>query len=305
MSNIDKKIFSYFTLCLLSLLVARHSMFYLPLERIYTEFGYSQSIVGIFLIPVTCSFGLLFFFSRKITSLSNIEMLRYSLIGLLPIVINLIFSEKPFLESIWSTLTYSYNSASPRPSFLILVPIILSIYVSQWKYNLVVIILALSYVFLKSGAVGSDNFILYYMTIFVLFSRFSEKLHALSERYFYASGLSALLVYVSISVLIGKLHIDRIGLELELLFAVVFLYLIYFIVNLVLSIHTIGFRSLPRFNVFYFYISQAVFFNLVGSLNIAWDIIRVIVICCAIIFASICLSIFAYSIDRRIISNWR
>ena len=65
-ADFDRKVFKFATAILLLSMIFRHAMFYLDFGRINTEMGFDQSLFGVFLIPVTASFGCIFFWERKV-----------------------------------------------------------------------------------------------------------------------------------------------------------------------------------------------------------------------------------------------
>ena len=46
-------------------MAVRHWMFYLPVGQITTEMGVVQPIIGVWLIPVTASLGMFYYFGRN------------------------------------------------------------------------------------------------------------------------------------------------------------------------------------------------------------------------------------------------
>ena len=68
-NNFDRKLFKLAVAFLLLCMTFRHAMLYLDFGRINTEMGFDQSLFGVFLIPVTASFGCIFFWERSRISL--------------------------------------------------------------------------------------------------------------------------------------------------------------------------------------------------------------------------------------------
>ncbi|MDA8602029.1 hypothetical protein N9L89_04385, partial [Gammaproteobacteria bacterium] len=115
----------------------RHWMFYLPLEQISTEMGVNQPNLGVWLIPVTASLGMFYYFGRNPPDLSFYQIIRICFIGMIPMVIAFI---RGGFENIFAYTIYDPTS---RPSFLILLPIALSVLVSQLSNHRIRILILL------------------------------------------------------------------------------------------------------------------------------------------------------------------
>ena len=233
------------TYVLSTLLIIRHSSYYLD-GGIITEFGFNQPIRDILLIPITGSFGLLFYWGR----LSKIKIQNWQIIRLLLIILTVIIMNRSIIGyDIFEIVTYSVTDYDKRrPIFLILIPICLSMIISRFKHlrGISFIIVLFSFAFL------SNNFILYYATLILTAAMLSEKFLFLHK------AKISVVIFASIFVCIIYFRIERLNFLLELLYVISF-------VSLLIRVATITgshILQLPSFSILYFYIVQGTLYTL-------------------------------------------
>ena len=248
----DRTLFKSFTLVLLFFMIIRHSMFYLNTGFINTEMGFNQSFFGVLLLPVTSSFGCLFFWERASFSLSRRDIIRLFIIASIPIILCYIET-----GSVMSLLQYTIYDYKQRPSFLILMPIALAILVGSYLqlfWQRLMLALLILYFF-------GNIFLAYYLSIFIIFSAFqSIKL----AREIQSSFLS-LFIYIVCIFLVYYFQIVRVEFMLELAMTFGYLGAIFFLLRLLPRVNKIiaNFKIVEHVSIFYFYLSQAVIFILI------------------------------------------
>ena len=134
-------------------------MYYFPVGKIQTEMGFSQPLVGIFLIPVTASFWCIIFWARKSPKLNRLNIFKFMILALVPFFIAFIKS-----EPLTSILVYDINDHSKRPSFIILLLIAFAVLITQAKivYSMLSIALLIIFYNLSVGMSFVSYYTLFY-----------------------------------------------------------------------------------------------------------------------------------------------
>lgn len=253
-SGFDRRIFKFATAILLLCMTFRHAMFYLDFGRINTEMGFDQSLFGVFLIPVTASFGCIFFWERSRISLRRNDVIRLLLIALLPVMLAY------RVHDIQSLFTYPIDAMAKRPSFFILLPIVISVLLS-WIFLLR--LLSLLPIFLVNYLLG-DIFLVHYITIFLTFA----VLQTVPMIRKLQKSFASLVIYTGCVSIVVFFEIKRIGFILELLLAGGFVGAIFYLSSLIskLAAKIAENRFIDQLSVFYFYLFQALAFTAISSL---------------------------------------
>ena len=252
----DKIIFKRFSALLLLLMVVRHWQFYFPTELVLREFGFLQPILGMLLIPVTVSFGFLAFWGRNSGALSRNRAIKLFGIFIVPLVL------AAYHGDIWSVISYGVYDFGRRPSFLILVPIVFSIYASSLSTvprGLIVGVLGIS-VF----TISNVSFVLYYSLMFVVFAFISHFICKISRYRFVF--LSSITVQIVCFIALKSCSIERLGFLMEFVWGVSYISSLYYVVHKFWgseSTTVFDDKILRRLNVFSFYLSQAIYYFLI------------------------------------------
>lgn len=266
-ADFDRKLFKFATAILLLCMTFRHAMFYLDFGRINTEMGFDQSLFGVFLIPVTASFGCIFFWERSRTHLKSVDIVRLVLIGMVPLLLAL---SRHDLQSIFS---YSIETLARRPSFLILLPIILSVLVSHvFKLSPISLIL----IFIVKAFFG-DIFVIHYACIFLTYA----VLQTLPQYRKYQRSFASVALFLGSVFVVVLFDVNRVGFVLELLLAIGFVGTIVYCSSCIKSLAdtVTSTKFIDQLNVFYFYLVQAVAFTIATQfkgLISAWAFIALI-----------------------------
>ena len=232
-------------LCILMLM--RHFQFYFPFESIINEMGHLQSIWGIFLIPVTASFGLFAHMRRGKLATDGWAMGRLLLLGLIPVAL-----------AIWDgdftqVFSYTYTDHAARPRLLILLPIAVSLLVRLllFKENpLGSILIFLGTLFIYEI---TSSFVAHYVVIFLGVGLFFQYW----ERLLIPSMWVALFLYFGLAVFVLLAKLDRVSVWYELVWTASFVSVaVCFAKTIVLRGFTVMFPP-----ILYFYLCQAVIFN--------------------------------------------
>lgn len=235
---------------LLLAMTIRHAEFYLFPQGMLDEMGWRQPWIGVSLIPVTTAFGFFMFWGRGFDwKISNYDKFRFVLIGSIPLMIAL------YLGQLTEALQYSYLAPSRRPSFLILLPICLSILAVAWPAWLRVLVL------LACGLVAMfwQNFISYYVSIFLLFGFIQ------GQPWFrrMIDSWLAVAVYGAALVCIFEFRIERVNMLLEFLLAAAFLGCVFSIVRLFapIAVRAARWQLVAGCGTLYFYLAQGLLFT--------------------------------------------
>ncbi|MDB2603337.1 hypothetical protein N9Y59_01670 [Planktomarina temperata] len=240
------------------LLLARHAQFYL-FEVIDTEFGSTQTIAGIALIPVTAAFGTSFCLGRTKIIHNNKQFWRVVFIFLLPFILSVVhgFELKNIIE-------YTIYDGSRRPPFLILIAIALVILIydvqNRSSKNIQYLLVAISFIVINTV----ELFFIYYAALMLLSSNIINKL--LNTK----SNNIWILIYCICTIYIAVMDFSRIHPILELFI------LISLIMCLLRLADLLNF-SAPKFSILEFYIVQAVTFTIMQNFLLGY--IGAILVC--------------------------
>lgn len=261
------------------MLAIRHSFFYLDNASINTEMGYDQALFSFLLIPVTGSFGCLVFFRRSNFIIASKSLYFYIIVGLIPVLISLFFSKLDIL------FNYSILDVTRRPPFLILLPIALSVLISYYIQNKIVGL----FPFFAYILIGSDNFILHYLSLFGLYRLIMTNNSLVKNLHFPINFL----LFFCILFSVHYFKVARINIFIELILVIVYLELLndasYFILNRIKFPNFIKF-IFNNLRVLPFYLIQAIFFNLSMHFKSGnYYLITILVIVLSLIF-TVCVS---------------
>ena len=231
----------------------RHGQFYFDSPNLHTEYGHEQTWLGMILIPVTSSFGVLFFFNRPKIKLNRLKILYLTLILVSVIIFNLIKG-----HSVSEILFYDKYIRYPgfRPSLIILVPILLSVFLFYYANNKALLLLALFFCSLMSYI--SNNFILHYLTIFVLFINVRHFALFRPEKVQFV--ILFFVLFATCVFYIYYFDIDRVPLIIEIVMIGCWVAIIY-ATSAFLIRHNLGVKY--PIKILTFYIAQAIIFTLI------------------------------------------
>ena len=242
-------------------MTVRHSMFYIKVGYINTEMGFDQSLFGILLIPVTASFGMFSFWNNRKINILDKKLIKYCIYFSLPLIFAF------FNTQLSDIFLYRIDDGSRRPTFLILVPIVVAIVYSQLKIN----DLLNFFISLLIYLLFMNIFIVHYFFLFNLF-RLSQRNKLFS--YFQNNLLYSMVGYLLIAYVIFIFKINRINLILELIFSFFYLSSIYnfaIIFSEKYNKFSNILNSIGRLSIFYFYLFQALLFTFFLDLNIFFN----------------------------------
>lgn len=253
----DRAILKTATALLLLAMTVRHAEFYLFPQGMFNEMGWQQPWIGVPLIPVTAAFGCLMFWRRGFAlRISSYDTLRFVLIGSIPVLIAL------YRGQLTDALRYSYLDPSRRPSFLMLLPICLSILTValpvwfRWAMLLACGLAAMLW----------HNFIAYYVFLFLLFG-VSQGLG------WYRRLMDSWLMiplYMATVACIFAWRIERINMLGEFLFASAFLGVVFGITRQFapIAVRVARWPWVARCGTLYFYIAQGLLFTAFKALQL-------------------------------------
>ena len=210
-----KEIFKLAAFILLLAMLVRHSMFYFSHGNIITEMGYNQDWYGVLLVPVTASFGIFFFWGREKISLSRYNLIRLILIASLPLFIALHRVQFDVVNAFHDVFSYDIYDSSRRPSFLILVPIVFSIFVCSLNLSRIVLVLI---VFALQFVVG-PTFVSHYFSIFMLF----YLLQSFELLKYKSNFIISVMLFIVTALMVKTYEVVRIPLWMELFYAIGFI----------------------------------------------------------------------------------
>jgi len=280
-----RNIFKMGTVLLLLLMVIRHSLFYFDSGNINTEMGYDQALIGIILIPVTASFGCLFFWQRLSIELKRRDIIKFLFIGLIPVILSFYFSD------VKSILEYNIDDVSRRPPFLILLPIVMSIYLFFiFKKYIYIPLLILSLIYFVYPL-----FVLHYIIIFLLFVLL-QKVPIIIK---FQNSIYPIFVFSAMVAFILIFEVVRVDVISELIFAWTFLATIFCLcrfftkhISTILSI-----KYLNSIGVLYFYIMQAILFTVISKFS-GLSTLSQVILCMIIFGVSAFVSFYAKKLEN-------
>ena len=254
-------------------------MYYFDVGFIVFEFGYNQSFFGILLIPVTSSFGLLFFW-RKTINVKFFQNCRFVLIMFLPIFLSLIIYGE--IDPVF----FYDDSLSPKSPFLILFPIALSFLLVQcFSFRVLFCFILITVFFHK-------YFISYHIFCFLTFFLCKDYIFKFLKKY----PSFSILTYFFLSLCILFLEIKKINILFNLLYTITFCFTLIsftkFINHLFKKIHTFFYS----FNTLYFYLFQGLLFTIFSFFNLN-NFILVI----AVFFVSHILSFYFINFEKTML----
>jgi hypothetical protein len=261
----ERAILKAATALLLLAMTIRHAEFYLFPQGMFNEMGWRQPWIGVPLIPVTAAFGCLMFWQRGLSlRISNYDKCRFALIAAIPVLIAV------YRGQLLEALCYSYLDPSRRPSFLMLLPIglsILTVALRVWLRAAVLLACGL-------GAMLWHNFIAYYVFLFLLFG-ISQGLGW--YRRLIGSWLMIPLYVVAVASIFAW-HIERINMLGEFLFASAFLGVVFGITRQLapIAVRVARWPWVAGCGTLYFYIAQGLLFTGFKALNLTEPVVPVV-----------------------------
>lgn len=286
-SHLDRNIFKIASVILLLCLTLRHAMFYLEFGYIHSEMGFDQSLIGIFLLPVTAAFGCLFFWERDRVILKKTDIFRLLFIVFIPILLAYRNND------IQKLFTYTVFDQARRPSLLILLPIVISIFIGYFFKLKAISLIPIYLIYYAFGEI----FLIHYITIFITFAVVQNIKYL---RKFQGESI-ALIFFIACVALIIFLDIKRIGIFVEFLMTVSFIGSIFYfskkISNLLYFI--CNNKYINNLSVFYFYLSQALIFTFISPLK---SVISSFFLIPLVFFNSIVLAYWLRKLEKKITS---
>jgi hypothetical protein len=267
------------TLVLLFFLVIRHSMYYFDIGFIRTEFGFDQSFIGIFLIPVTTAFGFLLFWHSGQILVSNKRIVRFSIIFIIPFIINFVLGNS--LDSIF----YNYDDCITKAPFLILIPISLSFFICLTKSRILILILIFIFFMLNK------YFIFQMASLFLLFYLLKSFLLPIIEKHTFFNFLS----YLLLSLLVISNSIENVNYFHMFFLTLFFVSSIRSFSIFICKVCPISLTSILDYNTLHFYIIQGLIYNLFT--DVISDILKYILVI-LIFILSLLFSRITYSLEN-------
>ena len=248
-------------------MIVRHADYYFFGPVIY-EFGHLQSFLGKLLIPVTASFGLSFWVGRDKLYVNQAFLIRLGVVFLIPFAL-FIFQEKEILN----IFDYKVASYVDRPQFIILVPIVLSIFLILVFQNSSKLLQFCVFVICYFCYLVSHSFVLHYISLFLLGKLILSKV--LNNKQTFLKLISSIFILILSGGFIDFFEIRRIDFFWELVLALSYIFILKFIAE---KTSKLGIKFFG-FSVLYFYIAQACIFNLFNHLEFSGIIALILVAC--------------------------
>jgi hypothetical protein len=248
--NPSSKHLTYGVYTILSiLLLIRHSQYYV-FQNITTEYGFNQPLWGIFLVPITASFGVSFCIGRRVLIRDWSKNYKRLLVLLaLPFFLATVFG-----FTINDIIDYSIYDTDRRPPFLILLSIFFCIFIydsiNKRFENVDTYVILFGILIIST----LDNFIIYYTALMISSAYVFNKIETKGQE------AAFLLAYLSITISTQILGVTRLSGVGELLT----------VVGLLVAVSRLSqYRLYPilKFSMLEFYILQAVLFSLISHVG--------------------------------------